>query len=95
MVVGVLELDLLLHGPQNLKEKRAIVRKLLARLRHRFPISAGETGLHDNWQRSRIGLAIVGVDAGKIERLFERIEDEISSSGLAELGPRSSELLHY
>ena len=95
MVVGVLELELLLHGPQNLKEKRAIIRKLLARLRNRFPVSAAETGQHDSWQRSRLGLAIVGVDAGDIERLFERIEDEISSSGLAELGPRSAELLHY
>ena len=44
MVVGVLVADLLLGDVHSLKEKRSVVRPIVAELRRRFDVSAAETG---------------------------------------------------
>lgn len=95
MIVGILRLELLLHGPQSLKEKRGLLKKLIARLRNRFPISIAEVDHQDCRQRAALGIVVVGVESAPIERLADRLEEEIARSGLAETGPRQFELLHY
>lgn len=95
MVVGVLRLDLVLFAPRNLKEKRAIVRRLLGRCRERFPVTAAETGLHDLWQRTELGFAMVGGEEASIQTVFSRLEEEIHRLAVAEICERFSEFLHY
>jgi uncharacterized protein YlxP (DUF503 family) len=95
MVVGVLCLELFLHSPQNLKEKRGIIRKILDRCRARFPVSCAETGLQDTWQRSQLGFAVVGRDENFVHSVFIRLEEEILRNGLADINDRLVEFLHY
>jgi uncharacterized protein YlxP (DUF503 family) len=95
MVVGVLRVELILHAPQSLKEKRSIVQKIVGRCRSRFPISAAETGLQDLWQRSEIGFCMVAGDEAAIHTVFLRIQDEIARIGLAEVGDLHQEYLHF
>jgi hypothetical protein len=77
MVVGVLRLDLHLHGVHSLKEKRGVVRKLLARCRNRYPVSAAEVGHLDLWQRTLIGVALVSNSEAVITPILERLEDDL------------------
>jgi uncharacterized protein YlxP (DUF503 family) len=95
MVVGVLRLDVVLHAPHSLKEKRGIVKSLVGRCRERFPVSAAETGLHDLWQRTELGFSMVAGDEGTIQGVFTRLEEEIARSGSAEIAERATEFLHY
>ncbi|TYO99716.1 hypothetical protein EDC39_102242 [Geothermobacter ehrlichii] len=95
MLVGVLQLDLNIYQVASLKGKRAVVRKILGRLRNRFPVSAAEVGLYDSWQRAALGFSVVAVERGQIEALFEKIEAEIEGSGLADLGERRAEILSF
>lgn len=95
MVVGVLRLDLILHAPQSLKEKRGIVQKLLGRCRSRFPISAAETGMQDLWQRAEVGISMVAAGEDVIRQTFDRVEEEILRSGLADIGDSTMEFLHF
>ncbi len=95
MVVGIMKLELILHAPQNLKEKRGVVKKILGRCRERFPVSAAEVGCQDLWQRSEIGFSMVGNAEPEIQSVFSRIEDEIDRLGLAEVIAREDEYLHY
>lgn len=95
MVVGIARYELILHAPQNLKEKRGIVRKILGRCRERFPISAAEVGFHDLWQRSSIGLAVVVNDEAEADSVFARVEEEIDRIGLAEVCDRETEFVHF
>ena len=95
MVVGVLVLDLHFHVPQSLKQKRGTVKKLQARIRNRFPVSCAETGSHDLWQRCQLGVVMVAMREPEIRRVFEQLEADLESSGLAELGASQSEMLHY
>jgi len=95
MVVGVLRLDLVLHAPLSLKEKRGQVKKLVAKLRNRYPISCAETGSHELWQRTELSIAMVAMTEAEIQRVFNRIEDDLQKDGLAELVERDCEVLHY
>ena len=92
MVVGVLQLDLHLHGVHSLKEKRSVVRRLLARCRNRYPVSAAEVGHQDLWQRTLIGVALVSSSEAVIAPILERLEDELH--GEAEVIDVELEYLH-
>lgn len=95
MVVGVLRLDLVLHAPLSLKQKRGIVKQLVARVRNRFPVSCAETDAHDLWQRAVVAIAMVGQSEEQVRQVFEQIEAEIQHDGQAEVVERDCEVLHY
>ncbi|MCK4537075.1 MAG: DUF503 domain-containing protein [Desulfuromonadales bacterium] len=94
MVVGVLRLDLRLHGVQSLKEKRGIVQKLLARCRNRYPVSCAEIDYQDLWQRAGLGFAVLSSSEQVVAPILERLEDDVADSGLAELIKSEIEFIH-
>ncbi len=60
MYVGALTLDIILGDVHSLKEKRSVVRPLIAELRRRFPaVAVAETGHQDLHRRAEIGVAVV------------------------------------
>ena len=59
MVVGTLRCDLLLGDVHSLKEKRGVVRPVVAELRRRFDVSAAETGEQDLYRRAEVSVAVV------------------------------------
>ncbi len=95
MVIGVLQLDLHLHGPQSLKEKRGVVQKLLARGRNNFPASCAEVGHQDLWQRTLLGFAVVSTSEQVLAPILSRIEDDLLKSGDADLINAQMEFIHY
>jgi uncharacterized protein YlxP (DUF503 family) len=62
MVVGTLVADLLLGDVHSLKEKRGVVRPIVAELRRRFEVSAAETGDQDRHRRAELSVALVTGD---------------------------------
>ena len=64
MFVGTLSLDLLLGDVRSLKQKRSVVRPVVAELRRRFDVAAAETGHLDLHRRSEVAVAVVSADAG-------------------------------
>jgi uncharacterized protein YlxP (DUF503 family) len=62
VVVGTLVADLLLGDVHSLKEKRGVVRPIVAELRRRFDVSVAETGDQDLHRRAEIAVALVAGD---------------------------------
>lgn len=62
MVVATLVADLLLGDVHSLKQKRSVVRPIVAELRRRFAVSAAETGGHDLHRRAEVSVALVAAD---------------------------------
>ena len=60
-----------LPGAQSLKEKRAVVRSLVARLRSRLDLTAAEVGAQDMLQRAEVGFAIVSEATATARRLAD------------------------
>jgi len=80
MLVGVCQVELFIPSAQSLKDKRRILQSLLRRLQNRFNASVAEVDFLDLWQRSRIGMAVVGRDQASahqvLTRMVELIEQE-------------------
>jgi uncharacterized protein YlxP (DUF503 family) len=73
MVTGVLIADLLLGDVHSLKEKRSVIRPILAALR-RFEVSAAETGHLDLHRRAELSVALVAPESGHAVAVLERCE---------------------
>jgi uncharacterized protein YlxP (DUF503 family) len=64
MVVAALTLDVRLGDVRSLKQKRAVVRPLVAALHRAFPgVAVAETGHLDLHRRAEIGVAVVSSTA--------------------------------
>jgi uncharacterized protein YlxP (DUF503 family) len=64
MWVGLLSVDARLGDVHSLKEKRSVVRPVVAELRKRFPVSAAEVDHHELHRRVKIGISVVAADQG-------------------------------
>lgn len=73
MFIGMMECDLLLGNVHSLKEKRAIVRPLLAHLR-RLDVSVSEVGDADLHRRAVVGVAVVSGQPSVAARVLEECE---------------------
>ena len=71
---GTLELDLLLGDVHSLKEKRSLVRPLLAEVRRRFAVSAAEVGHLDLHRRAAVGVALVAPDREHVVDVLDQVE---------------------
>ena len=74
MFVGSLSLDLLLGDVHSLKEKRSLVRPIVAELRRSFAVSAAETGHLDLHRRAEVGVSVVAPDAGHCGEVLDACE---------------------
>lgn len=93
MTVGVARLSFFIHGNQSLKEKRRVVKSLVERCRHRFNVSVAEVDDLDVYQRTTIGVAVVGNDSRLLNSLLDRIIAFMESLGLADLIDSEIELI--
>lgn len=64
MIVGVAACECIIYDAHSLKEKRAVLQRILTRLKQKFNISVSEVGHQDVWQRTTI--AIVAVSSSRI-----------------------------
>ncbi|WP_406203692.1 DUF503 domain-containing protein [Kitasatospora sp. NBC_01560] len=74
MFVGTLTFDLLLGDVHSLKEKRSIVRPIVAELQRKYSVCAAETGTQDLHRRAEIGLAVVSGEAGYVTEILDSCE---------------------
>jgi uncharacterized protein len=73
--VGALTLDVLLGDVRSLKQKRSVVRPLIAEVHRRFPgVAVGETGHLDLHRRAEIGIAVVSSTASNAVQVLEACE---------------------
>ena len=74
MFTGSLALDLLLGDVHSLKEKRSVVRPVVAELRRRFEVSAAEAGHLELHRRALVGVAVVAADAAHVRSVLDACE---------------------
>ena len=72
MFSGTLKIDVLLGEVHSLKQKRALIRPVLAELNRRAGVGAAEVALQDLHRRTVLGVAVV---AGTHQRVVELLDD--------------------
>lgn len=73
MKIAVLHLHLELPGCASLKEKRSLIKPVLARLHREFNLAGSETGLQDHWQSAILSFVTIGTDAGVVRASLQSV----------------------
>jgi uncharacterized protein len=73
--VGALTIDVLLGDVRSLKQKRSVVKPLIAEVHRKFPgVAVGETGHLDLHRRAEIGIAVVSSTAANAREVLDACE---------------------
>lgn len=81
-------------GNASLKGKRKVLRKIIDRVKNRYNISISEIGDNDLWQRSQLGLSVVGNDSRHINSSLDKIINFIEGMNVAEIIDSEIEIIH-
>lgn len=72
--IGWTEFDLLLGDVHSLKQKRAVIRPIVAELRRATDASVAEVGDQELHRRAEIGIAVTAGSAGWVTDVLDRAE---------------------
>lgn len=73
MYVGIATVELEVTDALTLKDKRQVVRSLLARIRNTFNVSAAEVGHLDSHTFTTFGIAAVANDKSYVHGMLEKV----------------------
>lgn len=73
-MVCVISVELMIPMSHSLKDKRKQIKSLKDKIRNRFNASVAEIDFLDDWQRSILGVSMIGNDKRYIESQFRAIE---------------------
>ncbi|MGV0625358.1 DUF503 domain-containing protein [Mycolicibacter minnesotensis] len=85
MWIGWLEFDLLLGDVHSLKQKRSVVRPIIAELRRRFNVSAAEIDSTELHRRSGVGVSAVSGDHSHLVQVLDAAERLVAARPEIEL----------
>lgn len=85
MWIGWIEFDILLGDVHSLKEKRSVVRPLLADVKRRFEVSVAEVGDHGQYRRTRLGAGLVAADRAHLTEVLDAVERFVAARPELEL----------
>jgi uncharacterized protein YlxP (DUF503 family) len=93
MVVGVGAITFRLHDCHSLKEKRRVVKAVIAKLRNNFNASVAEVADNDVHQQAVVGFSMVGNDKAVINSKVDKMFNLAEELGLAEVVDTEMELI--
>lgn len=93
MVVGVGCITLRIHHCRSLKEKRRVVKAIVARIRNHFNASVAEVADNDIYQRAVIGVSLTGSDRRLINTKLDKLFNFAEDLGLAEIVDTQLEII--
>ncbi|MBN3508927.1 DUF503 domain-containing protein [Mycolicibacterium nivoides] len=85
MWIGWLEFDLLLGDVHSLKQKRSVIRPVIAELHRKLAVSAAESGTQDLHRRAGIGVALVAADRAHVVEVLDAAERMVAGRPELEL----------
>ena len=85
MLIAWLAVDVLLGDVHSLKQKRSVVRPIIAELQRRFAVSAAESGALDLHRRAGIGVSVVAADPAHVTEVLDAAERLVAARPEIEL----------
>ena len=85
MIVGACTIELFFAESGSLKSKRQILRAIKDRVRKSFNVSISEIDHHDLWQRSTLGVAVIGNETCFIHSVLNKVVNLVNRESRAEV----------
>ena len=80
ITTGRLLIKLYIPDCHSLKQKRSIVKSILAKTKNQYHVSAAEVDYMDVWQTALLGFSAIGNDAMAIRNVLQAIETYIENN---------------
>ncbi|MFN7182345.1 MAG: DUF503 domain-containing protein [Planctomycetota bacterium] len=77
---GTLAVNIYCKDAKSLKEKRQIVKSVIAKLKNNYNISIKEVDNEDKWQLSTLAIAVVDKNEFMVHNIIENIINSLHSS---------------
>jgi hypothetical protein len=87
--VGVLVLEVYVHGGSSLKEKRRVLRSLTDRCRQRLNVSVSEVDHQELHQRGTLAFAAVATSESGVQRILDAVvelAESVAPGSISEVG---------
>lgn len=84
MTIGVCRFELYIPSAQSLKDKRRLIKSLIARIQNKFNASVSELEYLDLQQKALVGVAVISNASGHANQVLSKI---------VELVERESEII--
>ena len=85
MIVGTLELKLYAPWVSSLKEKRMVVKSIIAKTKNKFNVSIAEVDEQDTHQTIILGIACVAGTVSQSDSILDHVITFIENSSEAEI----------
>jgi uncharacterized protein len=92
VLVALCSFDLRIPGCTSLKEKRHVLKTLIASLRAKFNVAVAEVDHQDLWQRSTIAVSAVAGEGYHLKRVMHEVERHIGTFPAVEVLDRALSL---
>ncbi len=93
MVIGILQIELLVHDAANLKDKRRVLMSLKDRLFREHRVAVAEVDHLDAHRRSVMGIAAVSNSPAHVQSVLDRIVDQVRGNGRVVLNDYHTEVI--
>lgn len=77
MTIGFCRIDLYLPECASLKQKRGVLKGVIARTRNKFNVAVAELDDHDRWQRARLGVVTITNESRYANRVLSQVVNAI------------------
>ncbi len=85
MHVAAVTIELRIRDMHSLKEKRRVVKSIIADIGKSHPVAIAEVDHQDLWQRSTLGIAAISTSPGQVERMLRSINNDLDARDDVEL----------
>ncbi|WP_096154598.1 MULTISPECIES: DUF503 domain-containing protein [Bacillus] len=78
-MICYVECECIIYDAQSLKDKRAVLQRILTRLKQRFNISIAEVDYQDVWQRTKIAIVTISSSKHISEKEMQKVLEYLDS----------------
>lgn len=80
MIIGVCQITLHLPQCHSLKDKRQVIKSVMARVRHQFEVAIAEVGEQDRWQIAILGVTCVSNSRQHVDEVLGHVQRYIEET---------------
>ncbi|MUK89872.1 DUF503 family protein [Ornithinibacillus sp. L9] len=72
-MIFYLEVECMMYEGHSLKQKRSVIKRIMAKLRHEFNVAVTELDYHDLWQRTKLGIVTISNERKHGEQIMQEV----------------------
>ena len=80
MNIGVCKINLRLPENASLKDKRQVLKSIMARIRNKFDVAVAEVGDNELWQLATVGVCYISNDRRHANQVLSKVVDFVVNS---------------